>query len=149
MANIRQSILVRTDLNLPNGLLAAQISHIHFELFRKRLKANNCSLQLFDTNSDGGDAGGTIDEDYLDKNDLINWIASPYLFIHQVPHGEALEYFKYKALEAKLPVIQWQDVIYQNLSDDLRVPFHMPIGLAIGPADSDRIKMVIGTLPLL
>lgn len=29
--NLRQSLLIRSDLNLPVGLLAAQVAHIHFE----------------------------------------------------------------------------------------------------------------------
>jgi peptidyl-tRNA hydrolase len=130
MSNTKQVILIRKDLNLPVGLLAAQACHIHFELIRNNLKV-------------GGK--GT----YVSEADMHNWLEAPYLYIHGVPHLEALNYYKQKAIEAKLPVAIWEDTIYQELAEDLRIPFNMTVGISIGPCDSDSIKLIIGTLPLL
>ena len=127
MANFRQSILIRTDLNLPAGLLAAQVAHIHFEYCRQQLRD---------------------DEDPCSTS-FREWMESPYLFVHRVPNLEALSYFKVKAVEAKLPVAEWKDTVYQDLAPDIRQPFNLTVGISIGPADSDAIKMVIGSLPLL
>lgn len=37
MSMIRQTILVREDLGFTNGLMAAQVAHIHFERFRQMM----------------------------------------------------------------------------------------------------------------
>jgi len=37
MANIVQRILIRTDLDLPMGLMAAQVAHLHMETIRRSL----------------------------------------------------------------------------------------------------------------
>ena len=133
MANIRQSILIRTDLNLPSGLMAAQIAHIHMQFIRMNCNAG-LTLKFAHT---------------LNADDVYAWMKSPYLFVHKVPHLEALDYFEKKALESGVYVATWEDTIYQELAEDCKVAFEMKVGISLGPTDSDKIKLVLGTLPLL
>jgi len=135
MANLRHTLLVRTDLNLPVGLLAAQIAHLHFETFRKRINEDKTISFTSETIA----------------NDVMEWLKDPYLFIHRVPNLEALEYFMMEFDEkTTIPVVKWSDTIYLDLSPTQKRAFEdVLIGIAIGPTDSDRIKAIIGDLPLL
>lgn len=132
MANIRQSILIRTDLNLPIGLLAAQVAHLHMETVRANVN----------------DLGQLIMGERQLK-DFVEWIHDPYLFVHQVPNLEVLEYFHEEAQEQNIPNYTWEDTIYINISPLFRKAFKTTVGIVLGPCDSDRIKGVISDLPLL
>jgi len=136
VSNLRQSILVRTDLHLSVGLMAAQIAHIHMRMIQRNADLSNNILSINPPAT-------------LNRVDLKDWLISPYLFIHQVPHLEALEYFEKKANDMKIHVESWTDTIYQELSPDFRTAFNMKVGISLGPTDSDKIKLVIGSLPLL
>jgi peptidyl-tRNA hydrolase len=140
MANLRQTIIVRTDLNLAVGLLAAQISHIHFEKIRREL---NRSLSGIKEKEVGGEL-------FKFSKDEWEWMESPYIFIHGVPNIEAYHYFKKKAEDALLSVVEWTDTIYLSFYEGHKDAFkNVPIGFSIGPADSDAIKAIVGALPLL
>ncbi len=125
MANLRQSILIREDLNLPVGLLTAQVAHIHFEAIRQKLLL-----------------GSAI------SNDEQEWLKDPYTFVHKVPNIEILEYFEKKAHKEKVPLAGWSDTIYQEIGME-KIALELKVGIALGPCDSDKIKKVIGALPLL
>lgn len=130
MANIRQSILVRTDLDLPVGLLTAQVSHIHFEGIRRKLLEGTKDVELTD-----GEEG---------------WLDSPYIFVHGVPNKEWLDHYRSQAEENGVPVTAWEDTIYLKASETQMKAFEgVVVGIALGPCDSDIIKAVIGDLPLL
>jgi len=126
MANLRQSILLRTDLNFPIGLLAAQVAHIH---------------------------AGVLIDNVLDNdpsNELREWARDPYLFVHQVPNLEVLEYFERGLDDKGMTHHVWRDTVYIDISPTQQMTFEdVKVGLSIGPADSDDIKVVIGDLPLL
>ena len=134
MANIRQTILVRTDLNLPVGLLTAQVAHIHMELFRNKM-----------LNHVGGG------KDVL-TNEEIEWLKDPYIFVHGVPNKEFLEFYMKEANKFKVSCVEWRDTVYlkAGTGEAETVPFpDVLIGCSLGPADSDKIKVVTGNLPLL
>ena len=137
---LKQVILIREDLKLPRGLLAAQVAHIHMESFRQVMlaglhKKNGKSVSLQDELGDG-----TIHE----------WLKTPYIFIHGVPNLEALHFFMDEAGEKDLDVAAWSDTIYLEFSPNFKRAFpNILVGAAIGPAESDVIKSVIGDLPLL
>ena len=132
MANLRQSILIRTDLNLPVGLLAAQVAHLHFETFRRRGTGDSAGLPMVMTRQEG------------------EWAHDPYLFVHQVPNLEALDFFEHEAKKADINTESWRDTIFLQLSPTFRKAFeNVKVGIVLGPDDSDKIKAVISDLPLL
>jgi peptidyl-tRNA hydrolase len=127
MANLRHTVLVRTDLGFSLGLLAAQVAHIHFEPFR----------QL------------AIDEKEVPQWQR-DWLTAPYLFIHGVKNRESLEYYIKRADEVGVKVSTWKDTVEVRPSDTQKLVFpDIPVGISLGPDDSDKIRQVIGDLPLL
>ena len=127
MANLRQTILIRTDLGFSTGLLTAQVAHIHMERFRTLIR---------------DEKGLSID----DKD----WLKSPYTFVHEVKNVESLSHYIKKAQNNNIPVSIWKDTVYVKMSDTQMEAFDdVLVGVAFGPCDSDKIKTVIGDLPLL
>lgn len=126
--NLCQRILIREDLQLPRGLMCAQIAHLHFEAMRQELLAHD-----------------TVKEPLTKE-----WIKDPYIFVHGVPNIEALEHFRELAQSHEISWAEWTDTIYLTLYEGYTIPFEdIVIGAILGPEDSDRLKMVVGGLPLL
>jgi peptidyl-tRNA hydrolase len=130
MANLIQAIIVREDLNLPRGLLTAQVAHIHMESMRQMI----------------------LDEKEP-TNEYKEWIKTPYIHVHSVPNIEWFGRFLEKANQ-QLPkelISTWKDTIYLSLDDGKsREAFKdVMVGFSIGPCDADKIKAVIGDLPFL
>ena len=143
--NLRQSILVRTDLGFSVGLMAAQCSHIHMQLLRKAILEKEPVFEA----APQLDSGKFPVECEL-SSDMIEWLHSPYVFIHGVPNREVLEHFVHKAIEAKIDVETWSDCVFINISETQREAFpDILVGASLGPTDSDKIKAIIGDLPLL
>lgn len=149
MANIVQRILIRTDLDLPMGLMAAQVAHLHMEIIRRAFREPEVKTGARSKLPEGvfkidfsymGGAGANLEE----------WIKEPYLFVHKVPGFEVLDFFHKEFLKSAVPVYEWKDTITINISPTQKKVFpSMKIGIVAGPSDSDRIKSVIGDLPLL
>ena len=137
MANIRQSILVRTDLKFPKGLSEAQVSHLHFEHFRR------CIMSGIDSTED--QLKSTI---LLSKDDW-EWLKTPYIFVHGIPCLEALNYFIKIAKEKRVPYTEWFDTVFIEVSPTQRIVEHCLVGISLGPCESDAVKSVIGDLPIL
>lgn len=135
MANIRQSIILRQDLSLPKGLSEAQVAHLHFELFRKHL------LKGIDEKTGRGET--------LFTPDVIGWLKTPYTFVHGVPNLEVLNYFYKIAKEKQIMSDNWEDTIYIQVSPTQKIVVeNCLIGIVL-LGESDKIKSVIGDLPLL
>lgn len=133
MANLRQSILIRTDLGFPTGLLTAQVAHLHLEPFRKRmyLSPRNSTKNVF-------------------SDEELEWMKDPYLFVYEVKNIESLQHYIKKAMVAGVSCNEWRDTVYIKMSDTQMEAFPtVLIGVSLGPCDSDKIKAVIGDLPLL
>jgi len=154
MANLRQSILIRTDLNFSTGLLAAQVAHLHalplMPLIDTQFK-NSVSESVPEMSSGlhlPPLPTSTINDLHIEK--LLEWVNDPYLFVHKIPNLEVLEYFE-KLLEVEILYHNvWQDTVYIDISETQTKAFSdVKIGLSIGPDDSDAIKAIIGDLPLL
>jgi len=134
MGNLRQTILIRTDLTFPVGLLAAQCAHLHMERFRVAIREA--------TKVPKGRPEFTEDD--------LEWLKDPYVFIHGVPNAEVLDYFVKEAGKNLVPISEWRDTVYINISETQRKAFFpVKIGAVLGPCGSDKIKSVIGDLPLL
>lgn len=134
MANIGQTIIIRTDIfELPQdmGLLSAQVAHIHFEFIRDCI--NN-------------DAHGI----FLKSDIMKGWLKDPYIFVKKVPNIESLRYFIDLGIQNDIVVREWNDTIYVRLSPTMKKAFpNTLVGISLGPDDSDKIRSVVGDLPLL
>lgn len=122
MANTRLTCVVRKNLQLPEGLLAAQVSHIADGWMRKRiLDGQPFSLE--------------------EKS----WMIQPYISILAVDTLEELEYIYKDAVSKNLPVYKWEDLVPSKI---LKKSIRVFVGISIGPSDFDNIKEVTAILPL-
>jgi peptidyl-tRNA hydrolase len=139
MANIRQSILIRTDLNLPKGLSEAQVAHLHFEYLRKII------LQNLKKENDA-----IFNSSHIAlPSDVCEWLKAPYTFVHGVPNAEILRYFQSDAIQKGIYMNDWKDTIYLKVSGTQQIVVEdCLIGIVLF-GDSDKVKAVIGDLPLL
>jgi len=130
MANIGQTVVIRTDLfdlTKDMGLITAQVAHIHaqscFQLLRDGVKPNE---------------------------GLSAWLEEPYLYVKRVDSYEAFEYIRNYALnESGISVNVWYDTVYVRITPTQQKAIKAPVGLSLGPDDSDAIRRVVGDLPLL
>ena len=133
MSNTRHVVVVRRDLNLVPGLLAAQVAHISDAWMREQL----LDERIWTTSN----ASNTKLITDLEKE----WLSQPYLSVLAVNNGEELDIIWKEATDAGLRVFVWEDVIP---SEVLQRAIRVTVGISIGPDDFDRIKMVTGNLPL-
>jgi peptidyl-tRNA hydrolase len=142
MASIRQVILLREDLGLARGLSEAQVAHLHMEYLRKSLLAVTEGRVVAPDK--------TVEARLNLSEDFISWLKAPYTFVHGVPNLEALEYYKNIANGLRVPFEIWKDTVYLKISDTQKIVVeNCLIGIVFNPIDSDRIKAIIGDLPLL
>ena len=146
MSNIGQTIIIRTDLfSLPDdvGLLSAQVAHIHMECVRKMIINNMVREENFIPIK-------LTKEHGVDVLSFMDWVRDPYLFVKQVPNKESLKHFSKLVHEAGLPLDEWYDTVYIRLSKTMKQAFpNVLVGISIGPCDADKIRTVVGDLPLL
>ncbi len=143
MASVNQTILIRTDLfQLPEdiGLISAQVAHIHFQMIRQLINSQNSFKDNF----------LEIKLEPENKDVVVEWLKDPYLLVKKVPNLEALEYFEDEAVRLGLTVYGWSDTVYVRLSNTQKKAFEgVLVGISIGPSDNDKIRTVLGDLPLL
>ena len=144
MASINQTIIIRTDLFGPEdiGLLSAQVGHIHFEIMRQFFRNN-----LID---DEDVINSKLSNSFSNVKLFKEWMEDPYLLIKQVPNKEALIYFIEEATIAGIEVNKWYDTVYVRLSKTQQKAFpNVLVGASFGPDDADKIRTILGDLPLL
>ena len=126
MANIRHTVVVRKDLELPPGLLAAQVAHISDQFMRLGVLHNKKNIKF---------------------NEIqLEWMESPYLSVLAVNTRDELEIIRKRAEDAGLRVYVWTDTIpCPTLKGEV---FLTDVGISIGPDDFDKIKLITGNLPL-
>jgi peptidyl-tRNA hydrolase len=142
MSNTRLTVVVRRDLQLSPGLLAAQVSHIGDQWLRERI------IESLDIKADF--EAENKEYKYPTIIELFNpmqleWMKEPYISVLAVNTREELEKISMDATQANLKVRTWTDVIF---SEVLKQPMTVLVGLSIGPDDFDKIKLVTGNLPL-
>lgn len=129
---LRHTLLVRTDLGMNMGLMGAQIAHIGQEVFR------NHHL----------DVGGT--QTYEMAKKVLEWVKDPYLFLHGVPNREALDYFIELSRKQDVVCHEWRDTIFLEIAEGQTITLpNVLVGCSLGPDDADKIRLVVGKLPLL
>jgi peptidyl-tRNA hydrolase len=131
MANIRHTVIVRRDLQMPVGLLAAQVSHICDAFMRK--------IILSKSEQDG------VNRSDANPNEMA-WCSDPYLSVLAANCYEDLCEIQKQAEREDLPVKTWHDLIPSPTFPDRSIKAF--VGLSIGPADFDLIKIVTGGLEL-
>lgn len=124
------AIVVRRDLNMTPGLLAAQVLHIGMEFIRQK--------GVEQIAPDGLRTVFNMTES--------EWITAPYVAVLAVDTPEELGTLQKMAEDEKLPVRFWKDVIPSKVLEGRFLD--CVVGISIGPADADAIKKVTGTLPL-
>jgi len=127
MSNIRHVVVVRKDLNLSVGLLAAQVAHISDQFIMEKIL-------------DG------VGSPNFSPNEW-EWLRAPYLTVLSVNCKEDLDMISKEAVENGLKVRSWDDLFPSPTFPNVSI--HTRIGISIGPDDSDKIKIVTGKLPLL
>jgi len=135
MANTRLTVVVRKDLQMPEGLLAAQVAHMADSFMRNAIINRVVSLRK--------DNQSIPD---IFKPYELEWMKEPYLSILGVNSYEDLCEINEHAKREKLPVFEWKDLIPSPTMPDYVIRAF--VGIAIGPADFDAIKIVTGKLPL-
>jgi peptidyl-tRNA hydrolase len=124
MANTRLTVVIRKDLQMPHGLLAAQVCHMADAFMRKLIV---------------GDVKPATQQE-------VEWCQEPYLSVLAVHSYEDLCEIKSHVEREKLPLNEWHDLIPSPTFPDKSIRAF--VGLAIGPADFDDIKIVTGGLEL-
>ena len=123
MANIRNTVVIRKDLNLGVGPLAAQVAHIGAEFMRRNWTSRKPNAK--------------------EKE----WLESPYIYIHQVLCKDDLELLIKKLQDSGCDFYTWEDTVPSPSFENEWIK--TLIGVAIGPEDTDKVKEVIGSLELL
>jgi peptidyl-tRNA hydrolase len=136
MANIRLTVVVRKDLQMPAGLLAAQVAHMSDAFMRKEI-IEGC-MAVDPKKPKMGNVDFSAEE--------IEWCASPYLSVLGVECYEDLVELKAHAVREGLPINSWNDTIPSPTNPDNAIKAF--VGFAIGPADFDAIKIVTNGLDL-
>ena len=123
-------IVVRRDLNMVPGLLAAQVLHIGQQFIRDKQAVKKgdsiTSLTLTDIEAE--------------------WLQTPYVSVLALDTPEELAVIIRNARELGLFVREWKDVIPSKVFDGQVL--ECLVGVSIGPADSDALRKVTGKLPL-
>ncbi len=130
MSNVRHVVVVRKDLQLSPGLLAAQVAHISDQFIRNQFPA--CKE-------------GDVNHPHFNNKEL-EWFQNPYLSVLAVNCYEDLEEIIKHAEAESLHYMEWEDLIPSPTIEGKSIRAN--IGISIGPDDFDKIKIVTGALPL-
>jgi len=133
MGNIRHTVVVRKDLQLVPGLLAAQVAHISDQFIRSAI-----------INCQSGPVAKSFNPEFTQM--AHEWFRSPYLSVLAVNCAEDLNAVMEHAVSSGLQVHEWSDTIPSPTFPDRAIKVR--VGISIGPDDFDKIKIVTGALPL-
>ena len=143
MSNTKLVVVVRRDLNMSPGLLAAQVSHIAMQFVRVHAEFDLIPHALETLSKK---------KPYKDHEAIaftkkeVEWIKQPYIAVLAVDTPEEMHEIEKAAKADGLQTHQWSDVIPSKVLEG-RVIDNW-VGLSIGPDDSDALRKVTGTLPL-
>jgi hypothetical protein len=109
--------------------MAAQVSHLVMEQVRQTI----------------------LDEMDIKQEcpNLHEWLLNPYLYVHAVGNKESLEFLLAKAKTLGVPTFEWRDTVYVSIGDKKEAIRDVLVGFSFEACDADRVKAVIGTLPML
>ena len=134
MSNTRLTVVVRKDLNMPAGLLAAQVAHISSQWVHDILvEASNNEKTDVSNVSEGINALFTTAD--------LEWMQTPYLSVLAVECREDLEKIIKDCKSMDIAHSKWVDTVPSPTFEGDVIPEAL-VGVAIGPADFDVIKSV-------
>ena len=130
MADTKQVICMRTDLNMRKGKMVAQGAHASLGIFTRKFNQINSNENKFLIELTG---------------DMVEWLENSYvkICVRVSSEKELLEIYN-KAIETNLPACLITD---NGLTEFNGVPTKTCI--AIGPANSEEIDKITGYLKLL
>ena len=131
--NVKQAVVVRKDLNMIPGLLAAQVAHLSAMPLINRLTAI-----CYKDPTTNVIVGGPITE--AEKS----WYLAQTLVVLSVNNNEELEVV-YQRVKDKVLNNIWNDTIYSEL---FKTYLQCRVGIVIGPLDDEILKQYTGDLPL-
>ena len=141
MSNTRMVVVVRRDLQMSPGLLAAQVLHIGMGFIQEHAK--------YDFTRHGGEREAKM---YRKHGTMMilpveaEWIEQPYVAVLAVDTPEELDEVAKSVKGYKLPIHEWHDVIPSKVLEGRFL--NCLVGISIGPAAADALKQAAGTLPL-
>ena len=144
--NVQLAVVIRTDLAMSPGLLAAQACHLNDEWLRKRIFEESKAVEGSIVEHVGGEETRTV----TFNADEFQWIGGPVISILAVNIPEELKPLITKAEELKVPHQVWRDTIPSKIFGTPERPVYLEVvvGVAFGPSDDEKIKQITGGLPL-
>lgn len=143
MANTRLTIVLRKDLQLSTGLAISQGIHCADGFMRDFI------INTWKQNKIGQDKKSEIQlnnpVNYI-TDDLISWMEEPYLSVLAVECFDDLQILTKEVKQENFPFTLWEDTIPSPTFEGKAI--RVQVGIAIGPADFDRIKIVTNQLKL-
>jgi len=136
MSNTRLTVVVRKDLQMPVGLLAAQVAHMADAFMRSRI------LDAYEILESDNRPEGVVNF----TNPEVDWCREPYISVLAVNSYEDLCEILEHVNRENLPVFRWDDLVPSPTFEGKAIKAF--IGLSIGPADFDKIKIVTSGLEL-
>lgn len=140
MASEKQVIIIRKDLNMRKGKIAAQAAHASMKIFFDLMKnASNTNYIPWP------DQVGKTKFELFMTDEMVNWMKGLYtkVCVSVDSEHELLDIYN-QAKNANLPCSLIQDV---GLTEFGGVPTYTAV--AIGPDDSEKINKITGHLKLL
>lgn len=129
--SVKQVIVIRKDLNMRKGKIASQVAHASMKVFLEcsNIVADNSNLELRIPLND----------------DMITWLSGSFTkIVVSVDSEEELKDVYSKSLENCIPC----SIIKDNGATEFGgIPTYTAV--AIGPAESEKIDKITGTLKLL
>jgi len=121
--NVKLACVIRTDLGMSPGLLAAQACHINDEWIRRRV------LQKLPF-----------------SEPELQWLSGPVISVLAVNIPEELDQLILKAKENRVNYHIWKDTIPSKIFAGQFL--ELVVGVSFGPDDDEKVKQITGTLPL-
>jgi PTH2 family peptidyl-tRNA hydrolase len=138
---VKQVVVVRKDLNMRKGKLAAQVAHASMKVLLDGMFQNHNKLSWSDPKTDFHEWKLLV----TDKDPLYEWLTGRFTKI--VVYVESEE--ELKELQAKANLTNVRSALIQDAGNTEFNGVPTYTCLAIGPSYAERIDAITGELPLI
>jgi len=142
MSEVKQVIVVRKDLNMGKGKIAAQVAHASMKVLLDRMTFTDVSLT---TPSSSNPRFVDMSMIISKSSSLYDWLNGPFTKV--VVSVNSID----ELLELQIKADN-MNIRHSIITDAGRTEFHGEptiTCIAIGPDESDKIDKITGDLPLL